>query len=320
MDIFTKIYLSIISEEEQQKTQWYCDICNQYFKTSRDLAAHKKVHPHKCKYCGQEFENGHKLGNHIPRCKLNPNYQKNIETNKNSIKNRVFHHSERTKKKISQHRKQYLKQHPESFVWRRADKFKSKPCEDLKQFLKDNNINFYPQYSNPQQFNRNFAIDIAFPNQKIAIEVNGTQHYQRSGNLTDYHKERHDILQKLGWKVYQIPYTKVYNKEVRQNLLKLIKDNIDFTYDYSEQIKQFNQKKLQQHICPICGGQKKDKYAKSCDKCNRERLTQQKRKNIPSKQQLIQDLEELKTYSAIGRKYNKTCNAVKRWFNNYNLI
>lgn len=29
---------------------------------------------HKCKYCGKEFDNPHKLGGHISRCKQNPNH------------------------------------------------------------------------------------------------------------------------------------------------------------------------------------------------------------------------------------------------------
>lgn len=225
-----------------------------------------------------------------------------------------FKHSQQTKKRISQKRKQYIKQHPESFAWRRADKFKSKPCEDLKQFLIDNNIHFYPQYQNYQLFNHRFAIDIAFPNQKIAIEVNGTQHYNRDGTLTPYFQQRHDILQKAGWRVQQIPYNKTYNQEVRQSLLKLIKDNVDFTYDYSQQIKQFLRQKQLQHICPICGGEKKDKRSKTCKKCVKRQC-----KNIPSKQQILKDIQQLQSIAAIGRKYNKTDNAVKRWMKKYNI-
>ena len=316
MDIFTKTYLSIINEE-QQKTPWYCQTCDQYFRTSKELNEHKKVHPHICKYCGEEFKTGQKLGCHISRCNLNPNFEKNRQALKLANKNKNFHHSEQTKQKISQIRKQYIKQHPESFAWRRADKFKSKPCEDLKQFFKNNGINFYQEYKNIQEFaGKNYAIDIAFPNQKIAIEVNGTQHYNRDGTLTPYFQQRHDILQKAGWKVQQIPYNKAYKQEVRQSLLKLIKDNVDFTYDYSQQIKQFLRQKQLQHICPICGGEKKDKYAKCCNKCER----QKRKQNIPSKQQLQKDYEQLHNYSAIGRKYNRSHTVIRNWFKNYHLI
>ena len=33
---------------------------------------------YKCKYCNKEFDNPYKLGGHVNRCKLNPNYKENI--------------------------------------------------------------------------------------------------------------------------------------------------------------------------------------------------------------------------------------------------
>ena len=33
----------------------------------------------KCKYCNKEFETSQKLGGHVSRCKLNPNYEKNLK-------------------------------------------------------------------------------------------------------------------------------------------------------------------------------------------------------------------------------------------------
>ena len=32
-----------------------------------------------CKYCNQEFETKQKLGGHVSKCKLNPNYEKNLQ-------------------------------------------------------------------------------------------------------------------------------------------------------------------------------------------------------------------------------------------------
>ena len=42
---------------------------------------------HICKYCGKEFESGQKLGGHLIRCNQNPNKDKNIQANKNAIRN-----------------------------------------------------------------------------------------------------------------------------------------------------------------------------------------------------------------------------------------
>lgn len=283
--------------------QWYCQTCNQYFETKNKLRIHKHNHPHKCKYCGNEFETEHKMGNHQRFCQLNPNVQQN------------------KKKQISSLRNYYLNL-PQDSRWRNKERYISKPCQYLKQYLRNEGINFYPEYFNPEQFEGHiYSLDIAFPNQKIAIEVNGTQHYKRNGELTDYHQQRHSIVQKAGWKVYQIPYKNTFLIQFRQALVQLIKNNIDFTYDYSKEIKENNQKRKvkQKYICPICGREKKTKQSKYCVKCsNKLRIKEFK---IPvTKQQLILDKENLKSYQAIGRKYNLTGAAIKRWFRKYQLI
>lgn len=40
----------------------------------------------KCKYCGKEFETKQQLGGHVTRCKLNPNYQNNLQQLENARK------------------------------------------------------------------------------------------------------------------------------------------------------------------------------------------------------------------------------------------
>lgn len=52
-----------------------------------------------------------------------------------------------------------------------------------------------------------------------------------------------------------------------------------------------------------------------CMKCN----TKIRRKNIPSKQVLIDDIKFLKYLTTIGKKYKVTDNAVKKWLKHYNL-
>lgn len=52
-------------------------------------------------------------------------------------------HTQETKFKLSQIMKERLKNNG-NHVWKRNDKFLSKPCEIFKNFLLENNINFYP--------------------------------------------------------------------------------------------------------------------------------------------------------------------------------
>ena len=92
-------------------------------------------------------------------------------------KNIIHHkHTQDTKNKLSILRKKYLKENPDKHPWKKHNKFKSIPCEKLKIFLKENNISYVEEYSN---FDRYFSIDIAFPNEKIGLEINGNQHYDR---------------------------------------------------------------------------------------------------------------------------------------------
>lgn len=226
-------------------------------------------------------------------------------------------HTETTKKKISRKRKNYLKNknHP----WRRRTKFYSPPCELFKQFLRQNNINFCQQYMNHKEWKRNFAIDIAFPNEKIGIEINGNQHYQSNGQLKKYYQERHDILEGFGWKIFEIPYLMVWNEDFKSDILKQIKQHVNIGFDYSEYIKQKLQQKENRYICVRCGAKKKTKESKMCPKCACicSGFLHRKAKR-PPKEVLEKEIQE-NSFLALGRKYGVSDNAIRKWCKNYNM-
>ncbi len=56
----------------------------------------------------------------------------------------------------------------------------------LKKILDNINVKYVPEY-NPL-INRFFSIDIAFPDKKIGIEINGNQHYNIHGSLKEYYQ------------------------------------------------------------------------------------------------------------------------------------
>ena len=123
------------------------------------------------------------------------------------------HHTDETKKKLSEIRKKWLSNHKDEHVWKRNSKFKSIPCENLKKYLLSKGINFVEEYE-PFDDN-NYCLDIALPDKKIAIEVNGNQHYNDDGSLKEYYKNRHDFFTNNGWKIFEIHYTKCYNIEIK---------------------------------------------------------------------------------------------------------
>lgn len=196
------------------------------------------MNKHICKYCGREIGNKGCLVLHERRCKKSPNYIP-TERELRSLNKKPFKHSEETKKKMSESRKQWLKNNEEKHVWKRHSKFVSVPCEKVKEFLRLNNISYVEEYKVLE--NHNFSIDIAFPNKKIGIEINGNQHYDKDGLLTKYYKARHEIIEQAGWKLYEIHYSKCFdfNNSFYTSLLAL--DILDD--DYTEFIKQYKSKK-----------------------------------------------------------------------------
>lgn len=219
-------------------------------------------------------------------------FKKNIKRHK---------HSEETKRKLSEIRIKYLKNNPNKHFWKTKEKYKSKPCEYLKDFLRNNKISFVEEYSS---FGRNYSIDIAFPNEKIGLEINGNQHYNKDGSLRKYYKEREEYLVNIGWTLKQIHYSLVYNDEYRKKLLQFIHDKVDF--DYSFYIKE-------RMTCKICGKEIKDGQ-KICNSCKIKENKQNKFNERVEK--IINSKVNFKKFGwgvQISKILNMTSQASIRW-------
>lgn len=118
----------------------------------------------------------------------------------------------------SKNRKRFLKNNPEKHPWKKNSKFISEPCERLKKFLDDRGIKYIEEYRVIED--RYFSIDIAFPDIKVGIEVNGNQHYNRDGTLKDYYKNRHDIISSYGWKLIELHYSCCFNNSILETLIQ----------------------------------------------------------------------------------------------------
>jgi len=126
-------------------------------------------------------------------------------------------HSKEVKEKLSVLRKKWLQDNPDLHPWKRHDKFKSIPCEELKRRLRELGLEFKEEFE--PLVERHFSVDIAFPAIKLAVEVNGDQHYNRDGTLRKYYKERHDLIVKAGWRVIELHYTRCYSNEVVEDIV-----------------------------------------------------------------------------------------------------
>lgn len=188
-----------------------------------------------CVYCNLDLtyiENKANIGNHIRWCKLNPNRTHNNKLcnfcgKEHSRKRSKYcsvdcgnsaKSSEENRKKISDSRKKFLKENPDKHPWKNKDKFVSHPCESLKQHLKSRNIVFVEEWMPLED--RFYSIDIAFPDIKLGIEVNGNQHYNSDGTLKDYYKKRHDLIVSAGWVLIELHYSMCYNFEYVDSIIE----------------------------------------------------------------------------------------------------
>ncbi len=221
----------------------------------------------KCKYCNEEFENAKKVAAHTKWCKQNPNRgigvlktkqrycvvcgkeivwdkkHKSKVCNNENCKKEIKKHSEKTKKILSEKRKKWLKDHPDSHPWKNNNKFISKPCEQLKNILQENNILFEKEFTPIED--RFFSIDIFIPSKNIGLEINGNQHYTKDGNLKEYYQNRHNIIEANGIKLIEIHYAMVYNNSFIIDLLELIHNSKEINIDaYKKDIKLSKKQKI----------------------------------------------------------------------------
>jgi very-short-patch-repair endonuclease len=219
------------------------------------------------------------------------------------------------KKRISVGRIKYLKENPDKHPWKRNSKFKSVPCELFKTKLIENNIRFIEEFQPSNE--RFYSIDIAFPNKKIGIEINGNQHYENDGRLKEYYIKRNDFLNSIGWKLYDIHYSIIYNDELLKSIISEIKNfslNQDDLNLYSiehQNNKKFNSEKK----CLDCGIKIRNKSTR-CRKC-----AAKLRKSVicPSKE-VLSELIKTHTLVSLGKKYNVSDNAVRKWAKSYGII
>lgn len=150
--------------------------------------------------------------------------------------------TESHRKTISEKRKKYLADNPELHPWKTNKKFISEPCEILKNKLNELGYNFIPEYSV-----LNYSLDIAFPEKKIAIEVNGNQHYDSGGILKSYYQKRHDTIESMGWKLLELHYTYCYKLDKLDSIIDFIENsNIkDGDFDYTFYFQEKERKKFE---------------------------------------------------------------------------
>lgn len=163
-----------------------------------DWRTNKRSRNQICPFCGQIMKNKRK---HLYKeCKEKPHGPHKWTSEEKRIQ--------------SEKRKAFLKANPDEHPWRKHknEKFVSKPCEYLKEQLRNKGIEFEEEVIIPE-IDHNYSIDIFIPKIKLGIEVNGNQHYDVDSNLTPYYQKRHELIESTGIKLLELHYANCYKDE-----------------------------------------------------------------------------------------------------------
>lgn len=203
--------------KRQKSQKWYDAMHTKKGKYQNHIKAFCK-----CPFCGLEKEMTKEVfTRHKKYCKMNPNREVCIG----------HKHTEETKKHLSEQRKKYLSEHPDNHPWKNNKKFKSKPCEQFKQFLKEKGYNFLEECEVVP--GKHYSVDICFPDLMLIFEINGNQHYNmKTMELMPYYQERHNEIQSLGWTIIEVPYNQSYNEDFRLGVCRQLDAKLTSNQSY----------------------------------------------------------------------------------------
>lgn len=211
-------------------------------------------------------------------------------------------HTEETKKIIREKHIKWMKEHPEKTAWRLSNL--SYPEKLFLNKIKE--LNWQEKYLIIREkpiFP--FYIDFAFENEKIAVEIDGSQHLEKERKERD--DEKNKLLIENGWMVLRFS-----DKE--------IKTNIDNCVSILEE---YLNKKVVPSIRNVGLVEERKKYIKKERKiingltdeqiisCKKQRKVER-----PPYIILMNDVKEIGK-EATGRKYGVSGNAIKKWIKYY---
>ena len=214
-----------------------------------------------------------------------------------------FKHTEETKKKMREKRLAWMKEHPEQTAWRLKNMSYPEKC--FQKILEDNGLDkkylIYREYSVFPYF-----IDFAFINEKLAVEIDGSQHLEEERKKRDEEKDK--LLMSKGWRILRITAFEAVRDGTKalNCLLEMLGNN------KAEYTKVGILKAPKMYEKPIRG---KDGLT---DKQRENNLRNRKVKNRPSKEQLW-EMVKTYTFEDIGRKYGVSAKSIAKWCKRYDL-
>lgn len=212
-----------------------------------------------------------------------------------------FKHTEESKKKIREIRIKFMKENPEQTAWR--TKNLSYPeklfLEKIYELGLDKKYSIVREYSAFPYF-----IDFAFVNEKVAVEIDGSQHLLPERKDRDDKKD--ELLKNDGWFILR----------VSENEVKI---NINSVFDTITSIIN-DRPKIQSMKLGVIKFpkkyQKKERESCGLTKEEIERSIKQRRVTRPSYQELI-GLVKTNGYTKTGKMFGVSDNSIRKWIKFY---
>lgn len=212
-----------------------------------------------------------------------------------------FKHSEKSKQILREKRLEFMKNNPEKTAWR--TKNLSYP---EKLFLnKLNELEWGKKYSIKREYSFfPYFIDFAFLNEKVAVEIDGSQHLIPERKKIDDEKDKLLILS--GWTIIRIAEHKLKSE------IGLVFNDIEKILNENKKLKKYKlgivlQPKNYQKIKREKNGLTKRQY---------ESILSQRKINRPTYEDLLNDIKSL-GYTGTGKKYGVSDNSIRKWIKFY---
>ena len=213
-----------------------------------------------------------------------------------------FKHTEETKKKMREKRLAWMKEHPEKTAWRLKNMSYPEKC--FQKILEDNGLDkkylIYREYSVFPYF-----IDFAFINEKVAVEIDGSQHLEEDRKKRDVEKDT--LLISNGWRVIRIAASEIVSggENALNSLIEVLGDN---NAEYTK-------------VGILKAPKTREKVARGEDGLSdgeRLRAFKQRKVDRPSKGKLNELIRSM-PFTTIAKKYGVSDKAIVKWCKAYGL-
>lgn len=214
-----------------------------------------------------------------------------------------FKHTDETKKKIREKHLEWMKNNPEKTAWRISNfsypekllfnKFLELKWDEKYLIIREKSV--FPYF-----------LDFAFENEKVDIEVDGSQHLLPERKESD--EKRDKILIDCGWLVIRLSENEVKNNI--ENCINIIQKTIKNRNISSKLQKVGLFKEIKKYI-------RQERNKNGLTEKQIQGILNQRKINRPPYDVLINEVKEF-GYVGVGKKYGVSDNSIRKWIKFYN--